>query len=43
MENNRNGRAGIDLEFLKRFDQCRFETSGRKVVEQLVDERVFLE
>ena len=43
VEKNRNGRAGIDLEFLKRFDQCRFETSGRKVVEQLVDERVFLE
>jgi replicative DNA helicase len=43
VEKNRNGRAGIDLEFLKRFDQCRFETAGRKVVEQLVDERVFLE
>ena len=43
VEKNRNGRAGIDLEFLKRFDQCRVETSGRKVVEQLVDERVFLE
>lgn len=43
VEKNRNGRAGIDLEFLKRFDQCRFETTGRQVVEQLVDERVFVE
>ena len=36
-------RPGVDLEFLKRFDQCRFETTGRLVVEQLVDERVFVE
>jgi replicative DNA helicase len=43
VEKNRNGRTDVDLEFLKRFDQCRFETTGRKVVEQLVDERVFLE
>ena len=33
----------VDLEFQKRFDQSRFETSGRQVVEQLVDERVFVE
>jgi replicative DNA helicase len=43
VEKNRSGRAGVDLEFLKRFDQCRFETAGRPVVEQLVDERVYLE
>lgn len=43
VEKNRNGRAGVDLEFLKRFDQCRFETRGRKVAEQLVDERIFIE
>ena len=43
VEKNRNGRASLDFEFLKRFDQCRFETAGRPVVEQLVDERVFVE
>ena len=43
VEKNRNGRAGVDLEFLKRFDQSRFETTGRPVTEQLVDERVFVE
>ena len=43
VEKNRNGRAGVDLEFHKRFDQCRFEPTGRVVTEQLVDERVFLE
>jgi replicative DNA helicase len=43
VEKNRNGRAGVDLEFLKRFDQCRFDTAGRNVAEQLVDERVFVE
>ena len=43
VEKNRNGRDGLDLEFLKRFDQCRFDTDGRPVVEQLVDERVFVE
>jgi replicative DNA helicase len=43
VEKNRNGRTGQDFEFLKRFDQCRFETAGRAVVEQLVDERIYLE
>lgn len=43
IEKNRNGRAGLDFEFQKRFDQCRFDTKGRPVVEQLVDERVFVE
>ena len=43
VEKNRNGRSGVDLEFQKRFDQSRFETSGRQVTEQLVDERVFVE
>ena len=31
------------MEFRKRFDQCRFETDGRAVAEQLVDERVYVE
>ncbi len=43
VEKNRNGKAGVDLEFQKRFEQARFETEGRLVTEQLVDERVFVE
>lgn len=43
IEKNRNGRDQIDLEFKKRFDQSRFENAGQQVVEQLVDERVFVE
>jgi len=43
IEKNRNGRAGLDLEFRKRFDQNRFETTGRLVAEQLIDERLILE
>ena len=43
VEKNRNGRSGVDLEFPKRFDQGRFDTAGRLVVEQLVDERMFVE
>jgi replicative DNA helicase len=43
VEKNRSGLTGVDLEFHKRFDQSRFETEGRVVVEQLIDERVFLE
>ncbi len=43
IEKNRSGRAGIDLEFRKLFDQCRFDTAGRAVAEQLVDDRIFVE
>ena len=43
IEKNRNGLTGVDLEFRKRFEQSRFETEGRMVREQLVDERVFVE
>jgi replicative DNA helicase len=43
IEKNRNGRAGLDLEFRKRFDQNRFEPTGRLVNEQLIDERLILE
>ena len=43
IEKNRNGVTGVDMEFFKRFDQSRFETDGRIVSEQLVDERVFVE
>lgn len=43
IEKNRGGRAKIDLEFRKRFEQGRFEREGNKVTEQLVDERIFVE
>lgn len=43
IEKNRNGQDQIDLEFRKRFDKGRFDTNGQPVVEQLVDERVFIE
>ena len=43
IEKNRSGLDKIDLEFLKHFEQGRFDTKGRVVSEQLVDERVFVE
>lgn len=43
IEKNRSGLDRIDLEFEKHFEQSRFDTKGRAVAEQLVDERVFVE
>jgi replicative DNA helicase len=43
VEKNRNGRTGVDMEFQKRFEQCRFESQGRLVTEKLVDDRVYVE
>jgi replicative DNA helicase len=43
VEKNRNGRAGIDMEFRKHFEQNRFDPEGGLVRDQLVDERVVLE
>lgn len=43
IEKNRNGIDKIDLEFRTRLDQSRFEEQGSVVVEQLIDERVFVE
>ena len=43
IEKNRSGPDRVDIEFMKRFDQGRFDTDGRRVSEQLVDERVFTE
>ena len=43
IEKNRSGLDKIDLEFRKRFEQSRFDTDGRSVDEQLVDERVYVE
>ncbi len=43
IEKNRNGVDQVDLEFLKRFEQGRFERTGRIVSEQLLEERIFTE
>jgi replicative DNA helicase len=43
IEKNRNGLDKIDLEFRKRFIQGRFESDGKRVTEQLVDDRVYVE
>jgi replicative DNA helicase len=43
IEKNRSGLDKIDLEFLKHFEQGRFDTAGQVVTEQLVDERVYVE
>lgn len=43
IEKNRNGRAGLELEFRKHFEQNRFDPDGALVREQLVDERLVLE
>jgi replicative DNA helicase len=43
IEKNRNGQAGADLEFYKRFEQSRFDPDGQIVAEQLTDELVFVE
>ena len=41
IEKSRSGLSGVDMEFAKRFEQSRFDTSGKLVREKLVDERVF--
>jgi replicative DNA helicase len=41
VEKNRQGHDGVELEFRKRFAQGRFETQGKLVAEQLVEERLF--
>jgi replicative DNA helicase len=43
IEKNRNGRAGLDLEFKKKFEHNRFDPSGAVVQEQLIDERLIKE
>jgi replicative DNA helicase len=43
IEKNRSGPDRVDIEFMKRFDQGRFDEAGRRVSEQLVDERVFMD
>jgi replicative DNA helicase len=41
VEKNRQGHDAVELEFRKRFSQGRFETEGKIVAEQLVEERLF--
>ncbi len=41
VEKNRSGPDGVDIEFRKRFEHGLFDTAGRRVAEQLVDERTF--
>jgi len=43
IEKNRNGVDNVDLEFRKRFENCRFDTDGGRVEEELVDDRIFRE
>jgi replicative DNA helicase len=43
IEKNRSGLDQIDLEFRKHFDQGRFDPNGQSVVEQLLDDRVFVD
>ena len=42
IEKNRNGVDNVDLEFRKRFDHSRFDSDGSSVIEQLIDERIFV-
>ena len=41
IEKNRDGPAGVDIEFRKDFANFRFEPQGRFVAEQLVDDVLF--
>ena len=43
IEKNRSGMDNVDLEFRKHFEHFRFDTSGQRVEEELVDGRVFVD
>ncbi len=43
IEKNRNGVDNLDLEFRKRFEHNKFDTTGGRVQEELVDDRIFVE
>lgn len=43
LEKNRSGVGGVNLEYRKRFEQGRFDTDGRVVSEQLIDDRIYVE
>ena len=43
IEKNRNGVDDIDLEFRKRFEHFRFDSTGGRVEEELIDGRIYVE
>jgi replicative DNA helicase len=43
IEKNRNGVDKVNLEFQKAFKQARFDPDGRRVEEELIDERIFVD
>jgi len=43
IEKNRNGVDKVNLEFQKAFKQARFDPDGRRVEEELSDERIFVD
>lgn len=43
VEKNRSGRAGVDLEFRKRFEHGHLDPVGGHVAEQLVDDRIHVD
>ena len=43
VEKNRSGRAGVDLEFRKRFEHGHLDPAGGHVAEQLVDDRIHVD
>ena len=43
VEKNRSGRAGVDVEFRKRFEHGFLDPAGGHVAEQLVDDRIHVE
>jgi replicative DNA helicase len=43
IEKNRNGVDGVDLEFRKHFEHFRFDPSGQRVEEELIDGRIYVE
>jgi replicative DNA helicase len=43
IEKNRSGRDKVEVELRKRFEHGSFDTTARRVAEQLVDERTFVE
>jgi replicative DNA helicase len=43
IEKNRNGVDSVDLEFRKHFEHFRFDPSGQRVEEELIDGRIYVE
>ena len=43
IEKNRSGADSVDLEFRKHFEHFRFDAAGRRVQEELIDGRIYVE